>query len=224
LRVSEIRVAFFDVDETLIKVKSMFSFLERLLAEQGFDPEERAYVVGRFHRLASSGASRSEVNRAYYRSFRGYSRTWLLEAGREWFLEATTRTELFNAPVLQELEAHRRNGAHVVLVSGSFEACLTPVAERVGAARSLCTTPSKRGDVYTGEVGTPMIGEQKRTAAGDLLAEMGVPAAEAIAYGDHLSDAPLLEAAGHAVVVGDDAEMVQLATERGWRVLALPTT
>ncbi len=40
------------------------------------------------------------------------------------------------------------------------------------------------------------------------------------AYGDHLSDVAILEKVGHPVVVGDSASMLELASQREWRVLA----
>ena len=39
-------------------------------------------------------------------------------------------------------------------------------------------------------------------------------------YGDHLSDVAILEKVGHPVVVGDSASMLELASQREWRVLA----
>lgn len=218
---ASIRAAFFDVDETLIRVKSMFAFLDHVLRAQGLDEEERKSVIGRFSRLAKAGAPRNEVNRAYYQGFAGHSHTWLTEQGRAWYAEANAAGDLFHIPVVDELVALREDGARIVLVSGSFAPCLTPVAEAVGATDILSSTPTLDGDIHTGELETPMIGRAKATAARALLAKAGISASEAIAYGDHPSDADFLTVAGRAVAVGEDPAMVVLAKEHQWRHLPL---
>lgn len=47
----------------------------------------------------------------------------------------------------------------------------------------------------------------------------GVDPAACVAYGDHASDLPMLDAVGHAVVVGDDPVLIALAAARSWDVL-----
>lgn len=58
-------VAFFDVDETLITVKSMFAFLRHWLAERGDDGGEYARITDEIKQLAAAGTPREEINRHY---------------------------------------------------------------------------------------------------------------------------------------------------------------
>lgn len=214
-------LALFDVDETLIRVKSMFSFLDMILSHQGWSEEDRQVAISRFQRIAHTGVSREHVNAAYYRGFAGLSRPWMLERGREWFLERVADDGLFHETVLQELRELRFNGADIALVSGSFEACLAPIAESVGAKYVLASEPTISGDVYTGELARPMIGAAKAEAAQLLIENLRLDRRRVRAYGDHISDAPLLRSAGEGVVVGCDPEMRRLAASEGWRNLPL---
>lgn len=214
-------LALFDVDETLIHLKSMFSLLNRVLKSQGWHEDDRSFAISRFHRLAERGVTRELVNAAYYRGFAGLSRTWMIQQGQEWFVEQFATGDFFHAPVLDELRELQEGGVAIALVSGSFEACLTPIAEFVGADYVLASEPTTDGDVYTGELSVPMIGEAKGDAVRRLIRDLHLQTQRVRAYGDHISDVPLLRAAEEGVVVGSNPELRLLAASEGWRHLPL---
>ncbi|MFD0066967.1 haloacid dehalogenase-like hydrolase [Streptomyces sp. NPDC056690] len=67
----------------------------------------------------------------------------------------------------------------------------------MGADVLVCSRPQIGSDQhYTGNLETPMIGEAKSAAATALAAEHAVSLAHSTAYGDHISDLPLLNVAG----------------------------
>ncbi|MFI9205646.1 HAD family hydrolase [Streptomyces sp. NPDC053048] len=210
-------VAFFDVDETLISGKSMWSFWNHWVVTTTEGPVERDPVelLPDLSRL-----TRADANRAYYRLFAGVSADRLGEAGRSWYAEYRSRPDAAVITTLLELRRHQRRGDRVVLVSGSFSACLTPVAEDLGADLVLCTRQLTDPEgVLTGEVLRPVIGEGKAAAVAATLADWAVAPGDCFAYGDHSSDLPMLSAVGHPVVVGGDPVLVEHARRPGWRVL-----
>ncbi|MGW6565997.1 HAD family hydrolase [Streptomyces sp. NPDC054975] len=211
--------AFFDVDETLVRVKSMFSFLRFHLARRGEPDGTFERLTAGLHRDAARGVPREEINRRYYRLYAGERQTDLAEAGRAWFDALLTNGDVFLPETVDRLERHRKHGEFVVLLSGSFRVCLDPIAAHVGADWAIGTRPVVRGGVLTGEVVTPMIGAAKGRAARAVAAVRGLDAAECTAYGDHRSDADLLAFAGKAVVVGDDPVLVEHAGRLGWERL-----
>lgn len=216
-------IAFFDVDETLIGTKSMFSFLEFHLD----DPDRYGAVERRLRAMARSGVAREETNRLYYRSYAGTSRSEVADSGRAWFADRSARPGFFHEDVVRELRRHQAHGLEVALVSGSFRACLDPVAEHLGADHVLCTEPEVVDDRYTGWVaGSPMIGAQKAVAARALMSRAGARPEECHAYGDHVSDLPLLLSVGNATAVGNDPELGEHASRHGWLRLrhAVPST
>lgn len=178
------RAAFFDVDETLITAKSMLAFLAYWLAAGGDDGRAYRRAVGTLLALAGRGMSRELVNRAYYRQFAGASGTAVRAAGQAWYADYRERPDAFVAATLRALQGHRAAGDHVVLVSGSFDACLAPLAEDLGADLVLCSNPLLTEDgTYTGETGTPMIGQAKARAVAKAVADFGLGAGTASATG-----------------------------------------
>ncbi|MFB7244249.1 HAD-IB family hydrolase [Streptomyces populi] len=211
--------AFFDVDETLIAVKSMFRFLRYHLAAIGSPPAAYSAVTDELRGLVAAGASREEVMRAYYRVYAGQRAADLSATGRDWFRHELGAGDLFLPAGLRAFREHGRRGDLTVLVSGSFAPCLDPLADRLGATAVLATRLETVDGVHTGELVTLMLGRDKADATRAFLREHGIAPADCSAYGDHASDLPMLLAVGDPVVVGDDPELVRHAAARGWRRL-----
>jgi HAD superfamily hydrolase (TIGR01490 family) len=210
------RAAFFDVDETLIAVKSMFRFLSHHLSARGEPPSAYAAVVADLRGLVRAGASRAEVTRAYYRTYAGLNTAELAAQGREWFEREQRAGGLFLPHGLAAFHEHRRSGALTVLVSGSFAPCLDPIAAWLGASMVFGAQPETLHGVCTGGLTTAMLDDDKAAAARSVMRTHAIPAADCYAYGDHVSDLPLLLAVGHPVVVGSDPDLVDHPAASGW--------
>ncbi|MDN3260905.1 HAD-IB family hydrolase [Streptomyces sp. CSDS2] len=215
------RVAFFDVDDTLITAKSMFDFLRFWILRGGGDEADYHAVMDRFRAMWSAGTPRVEVNRAYYRHFTGASWAELLRAGREWYDAYRQRPDAFVLATVRALAGHVAAGDTVVLVSGSFTGCLDPLAKELNADVVLCSEPLTGADGrLTGEVRRPMIGDAKTDAVRETLARLGADPAECSAYGDHASDLGMLSLVGRPHVVGrHDPVLAEHAARHGWAVL-----
>jgi HAD superfamily phosphoserine phosphatase-like hydrolase len=118
--------------------------------------------------------------------------------------------------VLAELEAARRDGARVILASGTYQPMLEAFALHYGF-EAIGTPLGIQAGELTGQLsGEVNVGTHKRSRL--LNALNGEPLTRA--YGDTLPDLPMLEAAREAVIVGgNDAKLEKIALERGWRVL-----
>lgn len=210
--------AFFDVDETLVSVRTLESFLMFYLGRvpSMVSPERLRELVGQVVTL-----DRGEFNRVYYGIWAGQPREQVLEAGRDWFAQAEAQPGFYRPNVLAELRAHQAAGDRVVLVSGSFPPPLAPIAAAVGADAVYCTELEVGADgAYTGAIAAAMIGDDKRVAVEEYLGGLD-PEAPSWGYGDHSSDLPLLERVASPVVVGSDPTMLDVAAERGWPVLPI---
>ena len=206
-------IVFCDVDETLIACKSLFDFQRYYLAAKCGDAGARRAERIRRGLLAqaAAGGLREHTNREYYRGWAGERAAEVEQVAERWWNVRSGQPGFLIAATLAELAGHRAAGAAIVLVSGSFPAVLRPVAEHVGATRILCTVPQLSAGRFTGRVdGAPMIGEAKREAVRRVL--RSCPSADptrCFAYGDHVSDLPMLAEVGHPVVVGASPEVLR---------------
>ncbi|MFE0328194.1 HAD family hydrolase [Streptomyces sp. NPDC003753] len=208
--------AFFDVDGTVINVTSMFRFLEYRLAAEGHPPSVYRHERQRLKAMTAAGVPRAETNRAYFASYAGADARQVSRLAEDWFRAELASGAFFNEHVVGALRRHQREGDLVVLVSGSFRAPLAPIARHLDADIVLCSDPETVDGRYTGQVERPMIGEAKAEAVRALTARRALDLSASTAYGDHVSDLPLLRMTGHAVVVGDDPVMREQARHHGW--------
>ncbi|MFD7818616.1 HAD family hydrolase [Streptomyces sp. NPDC059785] len=210
--------AFSDVDETLIRAKSMFRFLAFYLHQRGEPPSTYDRLVAGLRAAAARGVPRDRINRTYYTFYAGEEADRLATAGRAWFAEESQqRHGIFIPEIRQSLAEHRAGGEPVILVSGSFFACLDPIAAASRAEWVLGTRPLIRRGVLTGEVLVPMVGRAKGRAVRAAAAVRGLDLSGCTAYGDHISDLDMLRAVGRPVVVGGDPLLGNYAMRAAWR-------
>ncbi|WP_415950006.1 HAD family hydrolase [Streptomyces sp. KLOTTS4A1] len=214
------RIAFFDVDGTLTTDTTLFRFLRYYLAAHGHAPHVYEQRRQRLKAMTDIGVPREETNRAYFENFKGASAPVVTRLAREWFATELRHGGFLNPHALAALRRHQRDGDPVVLVSGSFPACLEPVAAYLGADETWCTPPEITHGRYTGRlIRPPMIGEAKATAVRLIAGAYRTTPSHCISYGDHISDVPMLGLTGSAVVVGGDEELRSLARSRSWLLL-----
>ena len=117
---------------------------------------------------------------------------------------------------LNELEAAKRGGARIILVSGTYQSVLERFAERFGF-EAIGTPLELVNGTLTGRLAGPVnVGAIKCSS---LQAQLGQRRLTR-AYGDTMPDVPMLESAIEAVVVtGNDPALERLAQQRGWRTV-----
>lgn len=215
-----VKVAFFDVDHTLTTSGSMSRLLAYYHAALGHPRRNFDDRMCELKAMTALGCPRETVDRAYYAGLEGLDAAVMTAIARAWFDAELSTGGFYHEPALAELRRHRTQGVHVVLVSGSFPAPLRPIAEDLGADEIRCTVPRIEQGRYTGALeGPPVIGTAKADAAVKILIEGDTDARDSIAYGSHISDLPLLKAAGSAVVVGGNDRLRTLARAHGWPLL-----
>ncbi|MEU3849869.1 HAD-IB family hydrolase [Streptomyces sp. NPDC029554] len=214
--------AFFDVDGTLTTGTTLFRFLEYRFAVEGRPPQAYTEERQRLRAMTEAGVCRSRTNRAYFASYARLGVSYVADLAEDWF-----RTELESGGFLHDsavaaLRGHQAAGEPVVLASGSFPALLAPLARLLDVDAVLATEPETLLGHYTGDATVTMIGATKADAVRSWCAEHGIDPAAATAYGDHVSDLPMLRATGRGVVVGGDRELRAVAARQGWRLLPAP--
>lgn len=205
--------AFFDVDDTLIAVKSIFRFLGHLSQAQVVPSQVQSDVQSSLQALAGRGVTRSTSLSVFFRVLAGLDETETADHGERWFATELGSGGLFNQNILRRFHLHAGAGHRTVLVSGSFPACLAPLGRYLNADAVLCSQPEVIAGRYTGAISQPLVDGAKADA---IRTWGGADLARSYAYGDHESDLPMLESVGNPVVVGDDPTLTAHAARRGW--------
>jgi HAD superfamily hydrolase (TIGR01490 family) len=196
-------IAVFDVDETLIRGKSMFDFLHHALRVRRGEHDGKSEFSSIRNRLEAARGSldRALVNRMFYKELKGWPLVDLQRLAEDWF-DNRQRGNFFITELREAFEQHKANGDCTVLLSGSANFILAPIARDLGADHILATSVEVDADgVLTGEiVGQQTIGMGKAVALQALLDSLGQHG-RVTGYGDHESDSGFLQLCGDACVV-----------------------
>lgn len=211
-------VAAFDVDGTLTTRDCVVPFLRRVaprLAPLGPLTRRSAHLVASLARR-----DRDRLKQLAAESVFTGRDVAVVEAVAKAYA-AHVHGQWLRPDTVARLDAHRRAGSHVVLVSASFEVYLHPLGDLLGVDGVLGTRLGVRDGRFTGHLDGPNCrGPEKVTRLHAWLdATMGGRAASHVtAYGDSNGDRELLCDADVAVWSGRHRAPTWLpqAAERSW--------
>ncbi len=209
--------ALFDLDQTLLAGFSATSFFRERFVSGRMAPRElgESLLGGLAFALGRTGFS--GLMSASTAAYRGTAEAVLEEIGEEVFRKHLA-TKIY--PESRALvEAHRRRGHTIAIISSATRYQAVPVARDLGIGHVMCTELEVANGVFTGRVVRPTCyGEGKATAARRLAVEHGLDLAQSYFYSDSHEDLPLLEAVGKPRPLNPNRELAQIAKERRWPV------
>ena len=217
--------AFFDVDETILRQKTMLTFLSFFCRKK----HRLAFITGPLRYFCFKAKihfyktikSREFLNMLYYQFYKNVSCQLLNRLSVDWYTNIQKQKNLFNEKVVQEIKKHQEQGAGIVLISGSFFPCLTPIQKTLKADYVIGTNLEKINDCLTGKIILPQtIGDGKAEMIQSFLKDKRINLKDCFAYGDHISDLPMLFIVGNPVVVGNDMHLLTIAKQNAWTIIS----
>jgi HAD superfamily hydrolase (TIGR01490 family) len=120
---------------------------------------------------------------------------------------------------MRKMEEHRQAGHMIILITGSLDFLVQPIAGALCVDRCIATTLEQMDGVYTGHLVTPFpYGAGKRHLIQKLATELDLDLQSCFAYGDSPGDLEILQAVGHPMVVNPIRGMGGIARRKGWPV------
>ncbi|MDF0645741.1 MAG: HAD-IB family hydrolase [Nitrospira sp.] len=121
---------------------------------------------------------------------------------------------------MRRMEEHRRAGHRIVLITGSLDFLVQPIAEVLRIDRSIAAVPEQVEGLYTGRLVAALpYGEEKRAVIQRLAAELDVDLGSCFADGDSAGDLEILRAVGHPTVVNPICGMGTVAVQHHWPIV-----
>lgn len=216
-------IAFFDVDNTLMRGTSLFHLGREAWARKLIGAREIARFAWHQRRFISVGENQDHLDSARDRALGlvGGHSVDEINSLAEHIWEYRIKKRLYPDAVGLTHE-HVAKGHEVWLVSATPVEIGTVMAKHLGLTGALGTVVESVDGVYTGNlVGHTLHAERKAEAARDLAASAGADLRDCWAYSDSRNDIPLLELVGNPVVVNPDATLAHHATGKGWPILRL---
>lgn len=212
--------AFFDVDGTLVDATIVHYYayfatrdlspVRRRLWLAGFIPKILYYII--LDRI-----SRSAFNRVFYQNYRGMDATQVRAWSRDHFNDVIHPRLYPNA--VARVAQHRDRGERVVLVTGSLDFIIQPLAEFLQADDLIAVQMTEQDGRLMGHLTGPPIGDEEKAHAIRTFAETHhIDLTQSFAYGDSSADIPMLRCVGHPVVINPKRLLRRVAEENGWEM------
>ena len=215
------RVAFFDVDNTLMKGSSLF-FLSRGMYQRGFFTKKDIsnFVMANIRYRLSGIEDMEEIAKIQASAcefFRGHRADVIEKMGIEVYDEYVSPA-LWQGTI-EIANEHLKNNEEVWLVTATPLDLANLIAERLGFTGALGTIAEVKEGVYTGKlIGQLLHGPNKAIAVKNLALEKNIDLAHSYAYSDSHFDIPLLSTVGYPRVINPDAQLQIHALRNNWPI------
>ena len=220
------RIAFFDLDKTLIPGSSLFLLARGLYDRDMFRVRDLLrFAWGQMsYRLNGERDSGVDLSRDSTLDFvTGRSQRELIAWGKE-IAEERILPRVYE-DIVRVVDEHRNRGDFTYLITAAPVELASTIAEELEMTGGIGTVAEvDPGGFYTGRLlGPIMHGPEKAKAAAETAAEHAVPLVECHAYSDSTNDLPLLESVGYPHAVNPERELRRIAFARGWPIHELRT-
>lgn len=214
-------VAFFDIDNTLLRGASMFHLARGMHRGGLVTNRDIARFAWKARHFARRGENLSHLDAIRARALQlaaGVPVVRIDAIAREIY-ETYTESSLWPRSV-ELARRHIADGHQVWLLSATPQVLAGLIAEKLGLTGAVGTQLIERDGHYTGEIdGDLMHGPVKAVVAAEVAERAGVDPTDCYAYSDSLNDLPLLNFAGHPTAVNPDKALKAHALAAGWPLL-----
>ncbi len=216
------KLALFDLDNTLLSGDSDFEWAQFLIEKQVLDRE--VYEARNQEFFEAYKAGTLDIHEFLDFQLKPLSRHSRKELD-EWHSEFMEHKVL---PMISQkardlVDSHNDDARVIVTATNSF--VTWPIAREFGVENLIATEPEEVDGEFTGRVdGTPAFREGKVERLTEWLEEHDLKWEmfdETWFYSDSLNDLPLLEIVSHPVAVDPDQTLKEHALRKGWELISL---
>ncbi|MEK6797207.1 MAG: HAD-IB family hydrolase [Spirochaetota bacterium] len=207
----------FDLDNTITHIDTIIPFLSFYAKRR---PARIPRIIGAV--LASLLAvpriiSNERMKRIMSSIFRGENADDLASLGEDF---ALTVKPLYLPDALAAIARHRAKGHILVLVSASYEFYLTHIARDLGFDHVIGSVLWRHGNTITGTLyGKNCRGNEKVLRLRTERFMTGIDLARSYAYGDSVTDAPMLSLVKNGIAVNPGTALTRLAASNGYSIV-----
>lgn len=218
------KLALFDLDNTLLTGDSDFEWAQFLISKGVLDKEVHEARNQEFYQAYKDGTL--DIH-----AFLDFQLAPLARHSRReldvWHVEFMTSRirPLITVPARALVQRHRAEGALVAIVTATNGFVTGPICREFGIEHLVATVAAQENGRFTGKPrGVPAFKEGKIERVDAWLESIGLcwtSFASSHFYSDSHNDLPLLEKVTDPVAVDPDDTLRRHAVERGWPVISL---
>lgn len=212
------RLAFFDLDKTILSINSGTLWVRREFALGNLSTRDALRAAGWLAQYTLGLAGAATMVEQAVASLKGSTAQTLRDRTRG-FYESEVR-HAYRPGALEAIARHRAAGDRLVMLTSSTHYLAELVAGelRFDDVRANQLEIDAAGAHTGGIVDGACFGEGKVAHARRAATSAGLRLEDAVFYTDSFSDLPVLERVAEPVAVNPDVRLKRHAQRRGWRV------
>lgn len=212
------KLAVFDLDGTLVRGNSSFSFCHYLVKKKVLPFSAKFYAAWNYLCHLYGKRSLIELHHCIFERLLKGRFFSSLEEHVEPFLKAFLFKNWYT-PALSCLQLAQHLGDYTLILSNSPSFLVKPIARILRVDAWQATEYALDEEKKLSHVASIMQGEEKAEYALRVAEEFGLGVTSISAHTDSLLDLPLLLAAGEAVGVNPDRKLRALCKQNNWKIL-----
>lgn len=216
-------IAFFDVDDTIIKGSTALAFAREMLTYKKIKANH--YFSSFYYALLH------KFDKADYKKIVQYALT-IVQGEKEKEIKKLAKIT-FNRVIkkkiylgaLKKINWHRKQNDLLVIISAGANYVIKNLGEFLSINNVLTTEVKvKNGRLTTNTSGELCYGEGKLKRALSFAKKYKINLKDCYFYTDSINDVQLLEAVGHPRVVNPDNKLKKLARKNNWKIIRFKET
>ena len=213
--------AFYDVDGTLVdaNVIHSYAYFARNAANMREKLSRPARLLAALPLYAvADRLGRKFFNDIFYKNYRGLTEDRLWIVGEEVF-ERVLKKRIYR-DMLELMQRSRNEGYAQVLITGSIEQVVRPLAEYLDVEAWYANRLEFVDGVATGHLVPPVLaGPEKAAFIRRYASDRDLDLNLCRAYADSASDIPMLSTVGRPVAVNPDSGLKTTAAAHDWQII-----
>ena len=218
------RLALFDLDNTLLAGDSDFEWAEFLISQGVLDRQLHQARNAKFYEDYKSGTLDIHAFLEFQLKPLSQHPRSQLDAWHQKYMEIKVRG-MMTDKARALVEKHRQAGDLMMVITATNGFVTAPIARAFGIENLIATVPEEIDGEFTGRVsGVPSFKDGKVTRLHAWLHERKQGLGdfeETWFYSDSLNDLPLLKVVDHPVAVDPDPTLRAYAEEANWPIISL---
>ena len=215
---NDLKIAIFDLDNTILKADSDYEMVNFLISKNLIEKKYRKLNDDYFASYGSGTLDIEEFSEFSLKPFIGMTRSEIEIIVADFYQKVLA--EKFNPYILSILDDHKNQGDLVILASATNSLIVSHVAKMIGLDEFVSSVVSFSSGVCTGTIKQPhALGEGKLILVTKFLLDRKLSFDNTYFYSDSINDEPLMRKVKYPVAVNPDAQLLELSKSLGWDVL-----
>ena len=212
-------IAIFDIDNTLIKGQSQLLFV-RYLYTEGKLSCLKYFKVLLWFVLYKIGIYEdvSKIRRKLFVELKDFQIKEWEKIIHEFFYKEITRRILPKS--IELINYHKQSNFEIIIISATISQIADMFRKYLSLDFQMSTKLEKKGELLTGKIeGDIVYGRNKVNKLMEFIRNNNLSLKGSFAYGDHISDVPLLTFVENPIVVNPNKKMKKMAEKNNWRII-----